>query len=141
LTSSPTQSLGPPRLRIGVQEAYEIGFGLSTYALKDDEVSLPMASVTCPNKIELYQNCPNNFNIQSPTHPRAVHIKIDAQVVYGIQLGCSCNSWKGKERTFPMELISCQNSSAINKKCQKMDIWNLSWCCTTIFGLWAVYHE
>jgi hypothetical protein len=37
LTSSPTQSLGPPRLQINVQDAYEIRFGCSTYAQKEGE--------------------------------------------------------------------------------------------------------
>jgi hypothetical protein len=37
LTFNPTQSLGPPRLQINVQDAYQIRFGRSTYARKDDE--------------------------------------------------------------------------------------------------------
>jgi hypothetical protein len=43
LTSSLTQGPGPPQLQIDVQNAYEIGFGCSTYAQKDDKISLPMA--------------------------------------------------------------------------------------------------
>jgi hypothetical protein len=40
-------------------------------------------------KIGFDQNCRNKFNIHSSTHPGAVHIQTDAQVVYGIQLGHS----------------------------------------------------
>jgi hypothetical protein len=43
LTSSLTQGPGPPQLQIDVQNANEIGFGRSTYAQKDGEISLPMA--------------------------------------------------------------------------------------------------
>jgi hypothetical protein len=43
LTSSSTRSLGPPRLPIDVQDAYENGFGCSTYAWKEDEIRFLMA--------------------------------------------------------------------------------------------------
>jgi hypothetical protein len=89
LTSSRTQSLGWPRLKIDVQDPYNIVFGCSTYARKDDEISFPMAPIPGPTKIRLNQNCQNNFNIQSPTHPGVVHIKTDAHIIYDIQLGCS----------------------------------------------------
>jgi hypothetical protein len=43
LTWSPTQSLGPPRLRIDVQDTYDIRFVLSTYTRKEDDINFPMA--------------------------------------------------------------------------------------------------
>jgi hypothetical protein len=106
---SPTSSPGPPRLQIDVQDAYQIGFGLSAYTRKEDEIIFPMAY-----RIELDQNCRNNLNIQSPTRPGAVHIKTDAQVSYNIQLGHSWTPWKGKKINFPMELVPCLKSSRIN---------------------------
>jgi hypothetical protein len=130
LTSSPTQIVGPPRLKIDVQHAYNIGFGCSTYARKEEEVKFP---------IRFYQNCRNNFNIQSPTHLGAINIKTDAQVAYDIQLGCSWTPWKGNERSFPMELVPCLNSSGNNGDHRK-NLMSRSWCCAAIFGLWAVYH-
>jgi hypothetical protein len=36
LTLSPTHSPGPPRLQIDVQDVYDIRFGRSTYARKED---------------------------------------------------------------------------------------------------------
>jgi hypothetical protein len=56
LTSSPTQSPGPLWLHIGVQDAYEIGFGHSTYERKEDEINFPMALVPGGNKIGFDQN-------------------------------------------------------------------------------------
>jgi hypothetical protein len=110
-TSSPTQSTGPPRLQIDVQDAYQLRFVHSTYARKEDEIAFPMALVPSPTKIRLDQNFRNNFNIQSPTRPGAVHIKTDAQVAYDIQLGRSWTPWKGKKITFPMELVPHPKSS------------------------------
>jgi hypothetical protein len=63
LTSSPTQSLGPPQIQIDVQDAYEIGFGRSTYERKEDEVNVPVALVIGPTKIGFDQNWQKNFNI------------------------------------------------------------------------------
>jgi hypothetical protein len=57
LTSSPTQSLGPPQIQIDIQDTYEIGFGSSTYARKEDEIKLTMESVPGLNKIIFNQNC------------------------------------------------------------------------------------
>jgi hypothetical protein len=57
LTSSPTRSPGPPWLQIDIQKAYNIGFGRSTYARKEDETTLLMESVPGPNKIGFNQNC------------------------------------------------------------------------------------
>jgi hypothetical protein len=42
-SSSPTQSLGPPRIQIDVQIAYDLHFGRSTYARKYKEITFPMA--------------------------------------------------------------------------------------------------
>jgi hypothetical protein len=39
LSSSPTQSLGPPRIQIDVQIAYDLHFGCSTYAQKAKEIT------------------------------------------------------------------------------------------------------
>jgi hypothetical protein len=58
------------------------------------------------------------FNIQSPTHPGAVHIKTDVQVTYDIQLGRSWGRWNDKEIMFTMELVTCPNSSKINGNSQ-----------------------
>jgi hypothetical protein len=109
LTSSPTRRLGPPWLQINVQNTPQIGFRCSTYAQKEDEITFPITLVPGPNKIGLYQNCQNNFNIQSPTCPGAIHIKTDNQVAYDIELGHSCMPYKGKEITFPIELVPCPN--------------------------------
>jgi hypothetical protein len=57
LTSNPTRSLGPPRLEIDVQDAYNIGFGRSIYAQKEDEINFPMESVPHPTKVGLDQTC------------------------------------------------------------------------------------
>jgi hypothetical protein len=84
LTLSPTQSLEPPHLQIDVQDAYEIGFGHSTYARKENEINFPMVLVSGLTKSGFDQNCRNNFNIQSPTCPGAIHIKTNAQVAYNI---------------------------------------------------------
>jgi hypothetical protein len=39
LSSSPTQSPGPPRIQIDVQIAYGLHFGCSTYAQKAKEIT------------------------------------------------------------------------------------------------------
>jgi hypothetical protein len=80
LTSSTTRSPVPPRLQIDVQDAYEMRLGCYTYAPKEDKITFSMALVPGPTKIGFDHNCRNNFNIQSPTHPGAVHIKIEAHV-------------------------------------------------------------
>jgi hypothetical protein len=115
LTSSPTRSTGPPRFQIDVQDAYEIGFARSTYAQKEAEINFSMALVPGPTNIGYDQNCGNNFNIQSPTCPGAIHIKTDAEVTYDIQLGHSWIHWKGKEINFPMELVPYPNLFRINR--------------------------
>jgi hypothetical protein len=42
LSSSPTQSSGPPHIQIDVQIAYDLCFGRSTYARKAKEISFPI---------------------------------------------------------------------------------------------------
>jgi hypothetical protein len=42
-SSSPTQSLGPPRIQIDVQIAYALRFRCFTYAQKAKEINFPMA--------------------------------------------------------------------------------------------------
>jgi hypothetical protein len=56
LSSSPTQSPGPPHIQIDVQIAYDIRFGHSTYARKAKEITFPMAPVSCPTKIGVVHN-------------------------------------------------------------------------------------
>jgi hypothetical protein len=84
LTSSPTQSPEQPRLQIDVQHACKIGFRLSTYSQKDDEITFPILLVLGSTKMGFDKNCQNNVSIQSPTRPGAGHIKTDAQVAYAI---------------------------------------------------------
>jgi hypothetical protein len=50
-SSSPTRSLGPPRIQIDIQIAYDIYFTCSTYAQKDKEITFPMGLVSCLSKI------------------------------------------------------------------------------------------
>jgi hypothetical protein len=50
-SSSPTQSLGPPRIQINIQIAYDLHFGRSTYA-----ITFLMASVSYPTKIGVICN-------------------------------------------------------------------------------------
>jgi hypothetical protein len=52
LTLSPTRSSGPPRFQIDLHDAYEIRFGQSTYARKEDEINFPMTLVPGPTKIK-----------------------------------------------------------------------------------------
>jgi hypothetical protein len=60
LSSSPTQSLGSPRIQIDVQIAYELRFRCYTYSRKDKEITFPMALVSCPNKIVVIRNHQNS---------------------------------------------------------------------------------
>jgi hypothetical protein len=55
-SSSPTQSLGPPRIQIDIQIAYDLRFGRSTYAQKSKEIPFPMELVSCPAKIVVVRN-------------------------------------------------------------------------------------
>jgi hypothetical protein len=56
LSSSQTQILGPPRIQIDVQIAYDIRFGRSTYSRKAKEITFPMTLVLCPTKIRVICN-------------------------------------------------------------------------------------
>jgi hypothetical protein len=60
LSSSPTQSPGPPHIQIDVQIAYDLHFGRSTYERKAKELTFPVALVTCPTKILVVCNHQNN---------------------------------------------------------------------------------
>ena len=63
LSSSPTQSPGPPHIQIDVQIAYDFRFGRSTYAQKAKEIKFPIAPVSCPTKIGVVQNYQNNTDL------------------------------------------------------------------------------
>jgi hypothetical protein len=96
------------------QDAYGIGFRCSTYEQKEDKIKFLMALVPGPTRIGFKQKCRNNFNIQSPTCPGAVHIKTNVQAAYNTQLGSSWTPWKGKEIAFLMELVPYPNSTVIH---------------------------
>jgi hypothetical protein len=55
-SSSPTQSPEQPCIQIGVQIAYDLHFGRSTYARKAKEITFSMALVSCPTKIGVIHN-------------------------------------------------------------------------------------
>jgi hypothetical protein len=61
-SSSPTQSPGPSHIQIDVQSAYNLRFGRSTYAWKDEEISFPMALVSCPTQIGVIRKHKNSTN-------------------------------------------------------------------------------
>jgi hypothetical protein len=65
LSSSPTRCLGPPRIQIDVQIAYDLRFGYSTYARKDKEITFLMALITCPTKIRVIGNHQNSTDFQN----------------------------------------------------------------------------
>jgi hypothetical protein len=48
----------------------------------------------------------SEFSSSLAWNPRASHIKIDVQVAYNIQSGCSWTCWKDKEIIFPMGSVS-----------------------------------
>jgi hypothetical protein len=60
LSSSPTRSLGSPRIQIDVQIAYDIFFGHSTYAQKAKEITFAMTLVSHLTKIGVVRNHQNN---------------------------------------------------------------------------------
>jgi hypothetical protein len=60
---SQTRSLGPPRIQIDVQIAYDLRFGRSTYARKDKEINFPMAPILCPTKIRFICNHQNSTDL------------------------------------------------------------------------------
>jgi hypothetical protein len=57
LTLCLTRSIGPPRIKIDVQDACNIRFGRSTYARKEDQIRFPMTLVPGPTKIRFDKNC------------------------------------------------------------------------------------
>jgi hypothetical protein len=65
LSLSPTQSPGPPRIKIDVQIAYDLHFRRSTYVRKDKEINFPMALVSYPTKIGVVRNHENSTNFQN----------------------------------------------------------------------------
>jgi hypothetical protein len=64
-SSSPTRSLGPPRIQIDVQIAYGPRFERSTYARKAKEITFSMTQVSCTTKIEFVRNHQNSTNFQN----------------------------------------------------------------------------
>jgi hypothetical protein len=73
-SSSPTQSPEPPHIQIDVQIAYDLCFGLSTYARKAKEITFPMEPVSCtfpmepvscPTKIGVIHNHQNSTDFQN----------------------------------------------------------------------------
>jgi hypothetical protein len=65
LSSSPTQSSGPPYIQIDVQITYDFRFGRSTYAQKAKEITFPMESISCPTKIVVVCNHQNSTDFQN----------------------------------------------------------------------------
>jgi hypothetical protein len=65
LSSSPTQSTGPPRIQIDVQIAYDLHFRHSTYAWKAKKISFPMAPVSYPTKIGIVHNYQKSTDFQN----------------------------------------------------------------------------
>jgi hypothetical protein len=59
-SSSPTRSLGPPRIQIDVQITYDLCLERSTYARKGKEISFPVELVSYPTKIGVIHNHQNN---------------------------------------------------------------------------------
>jgi hypothetical protein len=64
-SSSPTRSLGPPRIQIDVQIAYDLRFGRSTYAQKAKEIKFLMELVSCPTKIGVIRNHQNTTDFHN----------------------------------------------------------------------------
>jgi hypothetical protein len=62
---SPTRSLGPPRIQIDVQIAYDLCFGCSTYARKAKAINFPMELVSCKDKIGGIRNHQNSTDFQN----------------------------------------------------------------------------
>jgi hypothetical protein len=59
---NPTWSPGTPYITIDAHDVYEIRFGRSTYAQKEDEITFSMTLVSSPTKIGFEQNYQNKFN-------------------------------------------------------------------------------
>jgi hypothetical protein len=64
-SSGPTQSLGPPRIQIDAQIAYDFRFGLSTYARKATDITFPMELVPWPTEIGVIRNHQKSTNFQN----------------------------------------------------------------------------
>jgi hypothetical protein len=64
LTLSKTQNPGPPRLQIDVQGAYEIGFGHSTYAWKEDEIKSNSSRISEASSISRVQLVQELFTLK-----------------------------------------------------------------------------
>jgi hypothetical protein len=62
---SPTQSPVPPHIQIDVQIAYDLRFGHSTYAWKAKGIAFTMELVSCPTKIRVIRNHPNNTDCRT----------------------------------------------------------------------------
>jgi hypothetical protein len=62
---SPTRSPGPPHIQIGVQIAYDLRFGRSTYARKAKEITFPMEPISCPTKIGVVRNHQKSTDFQN----------------------------------------------------------------------------
>ena len=72
--------------------------------------------------------------------PGPVCTKMDAQDAYGLRFGRSTYARKDKEKTFPMPLASCQNSSGvIGNRQNKREYRICVGVASPIFGLWALY--
>jgi hypothetical protein len=74
-TLNPTQSPGLPCSQIDTQDAYEIGFGNSTYEWKEEKINFLMALVPSPTNIALN------------------HVKIIHLVLYYKYLGSKTTSY------------------------------------------------
>jgi hypothetical protein len=61
-SSSPTRSIGPHRIQIDVQIAYDLRFRRFTYARKAKEITFLMTPVPCPTKIGVVRNYQNSID-------------------------------------------------------------------------------
>jgi hypothetical protein len=64
-SSSPTRSIGPPRIQIDIQIAYDLHFGRSTYERKAKEITFPMELVSCPIKTGVIHSHQNSTDFQN----------------------------------------------------------------------------
>jgi hypothetical protein len=60
LSLSPTQSPGPPCIQIDIYIAYDLHFRRSTYALKAEEITIPMELVSYLTNIRVVCNHQNS---------------------------------------------------------------------------------
>jgi hypothetical protein len=65
LSSNPTRSPGPPRIKIDVQITYDLCFGRSTFAWKSKKKTFRMAPVSYPTKIGVIYNHQNSSDFQN----------------------------------------------------------------------------